>query len=142
MLNSKTQKKLNSVSFQLRNTLLGGIASLCLTNVAFAQQGPMAVISPGGDITKRSTSPGEGIYLSGKDSTDDNGQPLTYSWSASPGVFLIPAHQNLDRNWARAAVPTTGQVTLTVTDLDGNSGSETIQLEFIAPEPMLSLIHI
>ena len=64
MLNFQTSKKIKSVSFQLRNMLLGGIASLFLVDSAFAQdtslfppQSIMQVGSDGTYIVSRTYSP-------------------------------------------------------------------------------------
>ncbi len=234
MLNFQTSKKIKSVSFQLRNMLLGGIAWLCLANVAFAQQSgltlmadpaqynystqsiefsiahdpfssqmqvtkpngqviyghqfqnlcdsyqyvgslgaqvckithqiqasemgdsvtlsvlpltgggttqtissippsdPKAILTPLNNVIKNYVKGGVSAFFAHTSLDDKAG--LTYDWTLSSGLNLDYSTPNSDRITVTAQNPTTGTVTVEVTDSDGHIDTATQQVEFLALE--------
>ncbi len=85
---------------------------------------------PGGITIDRSTCniwTGGGLALKGQ-AEDEDGDPLTYRWSADEGTFSPPDGKGASVIWT--APPTTGEVEITLTVSDsGSEGSKTITLE-------------
>ena len=86
---------------------------------------PTAAISAAPMVVPRNDGNNTVVTLDGSGSTDPNGDPLTYQWTAASGTFVnntTPAD-----SIAQVTFPGTAPyaVTLTVRDPDGNSNTAT-----------------